>query len=75
MPRGRKRKINDYIPPRWIPNSSSEDEHVGDDPLDGLLFDHGADVNHGAADLDNAGNNFSSTELNKIPIHQIIHGT
>ena len=29
MPRGRKRKIGNFIPRPWIPNSSSEDEHNG----------------------------------------------
>ena len=27
MPRGRKRKIASFVPPPWIPNSSSEDEN------------------------------------------------
>ena len=37
MPRGRKRKITEFVPPPWIPNSSSEDEHggVGGNPDEG----------------------------------------
>ena len=32
MPRGRKRKSSVFFPPRWIPNSSSEDENPPDGP-------------------------------------------
>ena len=27
MPRGRKRKVSEFVPRPWIPNSSSEDEY------------------------------------------------
>ena len=30
MPRGWKRKIIEFVPQNWIPNSSSEDEYHGD---------------------------------------------
>lgn len=40
MPRGRKRKIAEFIPRAWIPNSSSEDEHHQE-----VGIDHGAGGN------------------------------
>lgn len=41
MPRGRKRKIAEFIPRPWIHNSSSEDEHLEDqvpEPQHGGMF-------------------------------------
>ena len=33
MPRGRKRKHVPFVPPRWIHNTSSEDEPMEQDPV------------------------------------------
>ena len=30
MPRGRKRKIAEFVPPQWIPDSSSEEDPLAD---------------------------------------------
>lgn len=35
MPRGRKRKHVPFVPPRWIHNTSSEDEVEQEDPFPG----------------------------------------
>ena len=47
MPRGRKRKLQ-FVPRPWIPNSSSEDDHLEGEPVPNVRRD---DVPHGRQDV------------------------
>ena len=44
MPRGRKRKITEFVPPPWIQYSSSEEEYV--DHV-AVVDDHDGDAHAG----------------------------
>ena len=40
MPRGRKRKLDVFIPPEWIPFSDDDDGQGEQEPLERPLLDH-----------------------------------